>query len=299
MINTSDEEFEKILTNPILDIAARFWDEERYRAFQDCYRSMREIDDLVDHRKATGATITLNEQLEFGTKIQRFSADLTKGRVANDLSETIAKFKIPVWPWERLSKSMIYDLSHNGFSSFLTFLRYCEGAAIAPASVFVYLCGVRKADIRLERPDFDVRQGARALALFSYLVHIMRDLEKDQLRNLNYFSDDILQKCGLDKFELNELVRKKVLDERVAKLFSEYKKIAGYYQAKARETFKCLLPKLEPKYQLSLQIIYALYSLLFEKIDPYNQSFSETDLNLSPSEVQKRIKLTVAAFRPI
>jgi hypothetical protein len=47
-----DVEFDKILTNPILDIAARFWEKDRYEAFKVCYRSMRVIDDLVDNRKA-------------------------------------------------------------------------------------------------------------------------------------------------------------------------------------------------------------------------------------------------------
>ena len=46
--------FDEILTNPILDIAARVWEQDRYDAFKICYRSMRRLDDLVDHRKETG-----------------------------------------------------------------------------------------------------------------------------------------------------------------------------------------------------------------------------------------------------
>ena len=58
---TKEPEFEKILTNPILDIAARFWDDDRYAAFKTCYRSMRILDDLVDNRKAEGTEITAPE----------------------------------------------------------------------------------------------------------------------------------------------------------------------------------------------------------------------------------------------
>ena len=46
-----DLDFNQILTNPILDIGARFWEDERYNAFRICYRSMRLLDDLVDNRK--------------------------------------------------------------------------------------------------------------------------------------------------------------------------------------------------------------------------------------------------------
>lgn len=51
-------DFQQILTNPILDIAARFWEDERYEAFKICYRSMRFIDDMVDDRKIVSLRIS-------------------------------------------------------------------------------------------------------------------------------------------------------------------------------------------------------------------------------------------------
>lgn len=44
-------------------------------------------------------------------------------------------------------------------------------------------------------------------ALFSYLVHIIRDFQKDQLNNLNYFSLDILEKNKLTVNNLGEIAR--------------------------------------------------------------------------------------------
>ncbi len=293
-----DEEFEKILTNPILDIAARFWDEERYNAFKVCYKSMREIDDLVDHRKAEGMALTRTEVSEYTTRIENWSKDISIGTNSSELGAILKKYQIPIWPWQRLGKAMIYDLDHNGFSSFRTFLRYCEGAAIAPASIFMHLCGVNESSEKYQAPSFDIRKASRSLAVFSYLVHIMRDFEKDQRRNLNYFADDILLKCGLNKDELNELVKRQSFDDRVMMLIAEYQRFAGFYQNLAKETFQHLLPQMQHRYQLSLHIIYALYSHLYEKIDPQNQAYSETDLNLSPAEVQERINLTVSNFKP-
>ena len=42
---------QQILDNSTLDIAARFWESERYEAAKTCYRTMRIIDDLIDNRK--------------------------------------------------------------------------------------------------------------------------------------------------------------------------------------------------------------------------------------------------------
>ena len=170
MISRSDEEFEKILTNPILDIAARFWDAERYEAFKICYRSMREIDDLVDHRKASGNPLTQTELAEFRNRIKEKMETLADPQASGELAQTLTRFQIPSWPWLRLSEAMDYDLEHNGFSTFQVFLRYCEGAAIAPAAVFVHLCGVKKEREEFCAPEFDIRKCARDLALFSYLV---------------------------------------------------------------------------------------------------------------------------------
>ncbi|MCW4040280.1 MAG: hypothetical protein NWE83_05970, partial [Candidatus Bathyarchaeota archaeon] len=58
-LNFIDElDFRRVLKNPILDIAARIWDDERYEAFKTCYRSMRAIDDLVDGAKSQGGILS-------------------------------------------------------------------------------------------------------------------------------------------------------------------------------------------------------------------------------------------------
>jgi len=172
-----DSNFEDILTNPILDIAARFWDHDRYQAFRICYRSMRRIDDLVDHKKASATQISRGE----AEKLRLMMFDWLEGIRNKDFSDPfrrefvhiLEKFQIPFWPWERLYESMVYDLAHDGYPSLLTFLRYAEGAAVAPASVFMHLCGVSEDSGTYRPPDFDIRLAARPLALFSYLVHII------------------------------------------------------------------------------------------------------------------------------
>lgn len=292
-----DSDFESILTNPILDIAARFWDEERYEVFKVCYRSMREIDDLIDNRKSTGEPITIQEQKQFDDAITNWTKEIAENTGKFPFQKILTDFKIPLWPWERLGKAMIYDVSHDGFRTFRLFLRYAEGAAISPASVFVHLCGVRKDNNSYVAPNYDIRKAARHLAVFSYLVHILRDFEKDQKSNLNYFADDILVRLGIHKVSLREYAYSKQSDKKLIELFKFYKSVAGFYQRKAVETFTWLLPVLEPRYQLSLKVIYSLYSQIFDKIDPENDMIFQNSIP-SPAEIQQQIDLTVSSFEP-
>ena len=193
---TADLDFADILTNPILDIAARVWESDRYEAFQVCYRSMRTIDDLVDDRKESGEPLTPTEIARYETMLSEWLVLLEQGDASDDfraaLLGVIRRFHLPVWPWQRLGKAMIYDLSYNGFASFYVFRHYAEGAAVAPASIFMHLCGINRRRDAYDPPIFDIAAMARDLALFSYCTHIIRDFQKDHLRHLNYFADNLL-----------------------------------------------------------------------------------------------------------
>lgn len=297
-----EPDFHEVLTNPILDIAARFWDEERYEAFKVCYRSMRIIDDLIDDRKATGRRISKVE-------IQRLTSILNgwvetiggttpRDSLTKELIETRAKFLIPLWTWQRLSKAMIYDLHHDGFRTFQVFLRYSEGAAIAPASIFVHLCGITKENGRYHAPRFDIRKVARPLALFAYLVHIIRDFQKDQNNNLNYLDDALVAENGLNRQKLREIAAGGKITPGFRKLMGKYYDFAEYYRRKARLNIDNAGVHLEQRYRLSLELIYSLYLQIYERIDLQRGGYTTAELSPSPEEVQDRIGLTISSFKP-
>ena len=79
-------------------------------------------------------------------------------------------------------------------------------------------------------------------------------------------------------------------------LIKQYKDFAAYSRAMARRTVDALAPSLEPKYRLSVEIVYSLYSQIFERIDPENGTFSAEELQPNPSEVKARLELTLAEF---
>ena len=101
------------LKNPILDIAARYWEDERYAAFRACYKSMRVIDDLIDENRELSEA----DKEEIISKLYELQVTMEK-----ELAETRSKFKIPYWPWEKLANAMIYDVDHNGFKTFKSFI---------------------------------------------------------------------------------------------------------------------------------------------------------------------------------
>ena len=297
-----DLDFREILTNPFLDIAARVWEADRYGAFQVCYRSMRRIDDLVDDRKIAGGRITSDEAAVYRRRLDNWlegvRARRTGERFQKQFVDTLERFGIPFWPWERLCRAMIYDLEHDGFRNVAAFLRYAEGAAIAPAAVFMHLCGVSRASERWRPPGFDIRKAARPLALYSYLVHIIRDFQKDQLRGLNYFADDLLTRYRLTVADLRRVAEGGAASDAVRALIGHYHGLTARYRDEAVRTVEEVMPQMEPRYQLSVQIIYSLYSLVFERVDPARGNFTSAELNPPPEMVQERLQETVAGFRP-
>ena len=296
-------DFEAILKNPILDIAARLWEEERYEAFRVCYRSMRIIDDIVDNRKSRGDRISDSEIAALSNQMRSWLESVQSGRISDEFglqfAETLKEFAIPLWPWERLCRAMVYDLRHDGFASFLTFARYAEGAAVSPAAIFMHLCGVKRTESGYSRPTYDIRLAARPLALFSYLVHIMRDFEVDQRNNLDYFADWIMHDCGIRREDLRTIAMTNKPTAAFRQLMARYRAIGEFYRAKARAQVDATLPLLAPRYQLSLEMIYSLYLQIFDRINPETGEFSAGALNPEPQELRAQIERTIDHFRPV
>ncbi len=300
---TRTPDFQQVLTEPNLFIAARFWEDERYDAAKICYQAMRFIDDLIDIRKATAHDITDVEKHQFMAIVNKWVTAVNNARpcdmVQKSLIETITKFQIPLWPWQRFSKSMIYDIHHNGFQSISKFLSYAEGAAVAPASIFMHLCGIVKDNNRYYAPRFDIKEAARPAALFSYLVHVIRDFQKDQNNHLNYFATDLLSEYGLNQSMLRDMANGGSITPGFRNLMEKYYVLAEKYLHKTRQMIDKTIVYLEPRYQLSLEIIYSLYRLVFERINISNGRFTTEELNPSHEEIKDQISYTVSNFEPV
>ena len=72
-------------------------------------------------------------------------------------------------------------------------------------------------------------------------------------------------------------------------MMREYLDIADCYRADTLIIMDEICPKMEPRYRLSLEIIFELYMMVFERIDPERGTFSTEELNPTPAETRERV----------
>ncbi len=293
-------DFDRIKDHPNILIAAAFWEEDRYCAAKICYRFMRRIDDLIDNFKAANEKIVPDQRKEFVADVDSWLKMIIQSKECNpdqkELIDIMEKYRIPSWPVEAFAKSMIYDINNDGFATLGDFLNYSQGASVAPASIFVHLNGLTKNDAGYIAPAFDVREAATPCAIFSYLVHIIRDFQKDQNNNLNYFADELLAKHGLTRNDLRKMAAAGEVNYGFREMIREYYQLADEYREKTLEIISRISPLLEPRYQLSLRIIFDLYMMVFERIDLKNGKFTAGELNPTPRETRERVYKVIAGF---
>ena len=261
---------------------------------------MRTIDDLIDNHKTKNKLIKPEERKMFEANIDEWLKMIIISNERNplqqELQETIDKFKIPLWPMEAFAKSMIYDIHNDGFSTLESFLEYSNGASVAPASIFMHLNGIQKVNGIYKDPTFDVKWAAAPCALFSYMVHIIRDFQKDQLNNLNYFADELIIKYGLTRESLRKFAERTPVDEKFRNLIRHYYMVADEYRKKTYDVLQVIKPLLESRYKLSLEIIFNLYLMVFERIDIENGRFTTEELCPTTDEVKERVYNTILNF---
>jgi len=293
-------DFEKIVDHPNILIAAHFWDKERYQAAKNCYKFMRAIDDLIDDYKTEHVSIAPENQAQFEADVSRWINTIAEASQNNpfqaELVETVERFRIPFWPMEAFAKSMIYDIYHDGFPTLDGFIDYAGGASVAPASIFVHLCGLTQKDGQYIPPVFDVKRVATPCAIFSYLVHIIRDFQKDHLNNLNYFPEDLIAKYGTNRQQLLFMAKGGQITDGFRALIRELYEVADFYRLKTYEMIQKIRPLVEPRGQLSLEIIFALYLMVFERIDIENCTFMSKELNPTWQEIKERVGQVIERF---
>lgn len=296
-------DFHKIKDHPNILIAASFWEDDRYCAAKSCYKFMRAVDDMIDDHKAAHRLIDEKEKEKFLAGVNDWLQMVIISDECNpfklELIETIDRFRIPLWPMEAFAKSMIYDIYNDGFATLESFLEYSNGASVAPASIFVHLNGLKRVNNHLEEPPFDVKWAATPCAVFSYLVHIIRDFQKDQLNNLTYLPDDLILKNNLSRKDLREFALGRPVDDDFRNIVRELYTVADEYREKTYDVIRKIKPLLEPRYQLSLDIIFNLYLMVFERIDLEKGKFTSEELNPTPEETAERVYETIMKFEEV
>ncbi len=296
-------DFHKIKDHPNILIAANFWESDRYCAAISFYKFMRAIDDMIDNHKAENKFIDSVYRKEFLVNVNEWLGKIMISDECNplkkELPELVERFRIPLWPMEAFARSMIYDINNDGFPTLDSFLEYSQGASVAPASIFVHLNSLQKVDNHYEEPPFDVKWASIPCAIFSYIVHIIRDFQKDQLNNLNYFADELIMKNNLTRKDLHEFSEGKPVNDNFRNLISQYYQLAEEYRIRTWDIISEIKPFLGPRYQLSLDIIFNLYLMVFERIDIKNGKFTSEELNPTSEEIKGRVYETILKFEQV
>ena len=110
-------------------VARLFPEQERFDAFCALYASMRWVDDRVDEKQTDLGGLDAWER-EIDTA---FSGGAPASPFGPALADTLSRFSLKPEPWHRLLSAMRYDLQHDGFATYEGFIRYAEGATVAPA----------------------------------------------------------------------------------------------------------------------------------------------------------------------
>lgn len=296
----SQIDFENIDKHPNILVAARIWDDSRYNAAKVCYKFMRMIDDHIDDRKAQEEAISCLEKKMMTDQVNEWIECLYKpdheDPFLGELVDTVVRFHIPMELFHNFTKSMLYDINNEGFSSINQFLDYAEGASVAPASVFVHLCCLKETDDLYNPADFNVIDVARPCAIFSYIVHIIRDFQQDQLENLNYFAMDVLERHGLQPSDLRAIAHGASVPASFRNVIKEYHQLASQYEEETLKMLDMLSTRLNGRYLFSLHLIYQLYKMVFDRIDVDHGNFTARELNPTPSELKEKVMSVAAAW---
>jgi hypothetical protein len=116
------------------------------------------------------------------------------------------------------------------------------------------------------------------------------------MNNLNYFADDLIEKYGLTRQDLGEIARGRQMKAGFRELIREYYLLAEKYRKETLHMLEKVRPLLEPRYQLSLKIIFDLYLMVFERIHPGTGNFTTVELNPTPEETKERVLRKILEF---
>lgn len=293
-------DFEHIQKHPNILIAARFWDDDRYRAATTCYKFMRKIDDLIDDRKSIGVNISECEKNLFTEQVNEWVQCIRDKKLMDEeygeIVDVIHRFDIPLSIFQSFANAMLFDIENDGFKTYTDFVTYAQGASVAPASVFVHLCCLNDDFSGYAKEGIDPVFLARPCAMFSYLVHIIRDFEVDQKNHLNYFAADIMEQHGINRATLKHIASTGVPNAAFRKLIRFYYNEALRYKIETEKVMEYIMPSLSIGSKLSLEVIFDLYKMVFERIDPERGVFTKERLNPEPGEFQTRVQSILSGY---
>ncbi|MBF0126732.1 MAG: squalene/phytoene synthase family protein [Magnetococcales bacterium] len=263
-----------------LFLVSRLLGARKRRLFITAYAAMRIVDDLVDEHFFTRdireraaikdgilRRIDLWRQQAVAASTGDFQPveDSFEPMVFVGLNETAGISDLGPWPWTALAGAMEQDVREREIVTWNDFLEYCEGATVAPAATFAYIlaCQVREGRYVLEQAPGYCQDHVRDMAIFCYLIHIIRDLAKDVKKHAQLITipRDFLAAAGLTRATLGESLEREASMESLIRAMLEQ---AGRLLASGQPTIDRIpLLRLE---KWILQQLLSKYIQLFQQL---------------------------------
>ena len=266
--------------------------------FYASYAAMRIIDDIVDNEFMG---LDQNERQAMRGRYQNILkgwlkqvCDLDEGtkgpldtRVITALQNTAGKSDMGISQWEELAGALKMDILESPMTTWNEFIKYCEGATVSPASIYIYISASSYSPSKgytynLEKSP---RYYAKNLAIYCYIVHILRDLAKDAggSARLITIPDEVLKEVELTKKTIqNAVVNKSQKITSLAQILSEK---ANFYKDKGHKAIEELYPVIGSREALALKGLIGVYDKLF-----IFASERSTDFIVNGPKIEKEIR---------
>jgi phytoene/squalene synthetase len=185
---------------------------------------------------------------------------------------------VPRILWHNFFAAMARDVEAPRFRTYTEFLAYAEGATAAPTTIYLYLltsyrCAPGEGPY-LPPEGFDLFCYGRALGLFAYLAHILRDLPDDvgghrgaDGEGLLYVAEDDLARHQLTPTMLYEDCVRGCGSAALRRLVSTLTVRSRAALAEGQRYLTALNGQLSPDCAFILRLIIALYVKTLQKIE--------------------------------
>lgn len=262
---------------------------DKQRFFTSAYASMRYIDDCVDEDFLQRDSSQRVEQRDsFLRKVdiweektrQAVSGCVSVPDTADNmaplyraLAATVGKSDLGDGPWRDMACAMRRDVCEVRIAGWDDFYAYCDGATVAPATVYLYVLACQTDDTGhfvLPTGLPELKALATDMAVFCYLVHIMRDLTKDmqQDKQLLTLPKDIADQAQQEPDSVGHIVG--LLGDR-----------AHRHRAEMQKAIRTLAPFLGDDAVLTLNTLLGIYENIHAMLTASPQSV----LSVSPQDM--------------
>ncbi len=269
--------------NHLHHAAQRLEESTRYDFFLSSYACMRTLDDTVDEEflrlspkeREQNRQRVLDRVSQWEAQVKtaaradyRAKDDDFEPLVFTALNHCLGQSDLEEGPFLRLAKSLRRDVLEEELASWDELLDYCEGAAVAPGAVFLYLLAARE-----EEPgrlvlsgEIDVMEEARDLAHFCYFTHIVRDLRQDSASSAQLLTlpADLLEEFGFSRSAFSEAILRQ--DDRVRPVVQRMLEEAESAGDRAGKRVDALRPRLPVGKSAILDYLFQLYREAHESV---------------------------------